>query len=166
MSQKIMVKQFKSSREFYNQHMLQQATQAIVSTTKQLANKYHVPLNKVAVKYNKRYRRTLGEADVSFSKVLSGTCDMTFNEKFVLGCLYDQQGGYNALLPVVKHEVLHYVTQFIDTKNSDDGASTFEKLLAENNAISSGTTNRNKRLAQTVSVGYVFENNALFKIIY
>lgn len=166
MPQKIMVRQFKSSREFYNQHMLQQATQFIVSTTKQLANKYHVPLNKVAVKYNKRYRRTLGEADVSFSKVLSGTCDMTFNEKFVLGCLYDKESGYNTLLPVVKHEVLHYVTQFIDTKNSDDGSSTFEKLLAENNAISSGATNRNKRSAPIMRIGYILNNNILFKVIY
>ena len=91
---------------------------------------------------------------------------MTFNEKFVLGCLYDKEGGYNTLLPVVKHEVLHYVTQFIDTKNSADGASTFEQLLAENNAIASATTNRNKRSAPIMRIDYILNNNILFKVIY
>lgn len=166
MSQRIALREFKSSNDFYNQQVLQKITKLIMDTTQQLANKYKVSLNKVVVKYNRRYRKTLGEYKDYFQNTISGICEFTFNEKFVLGCFYDPNNGINSLLQVVKHEALHYIAQFIHGGKNDDGTNNFEQLLKENNAISSGATNSQQRLSNTVCFNYTFQNNVLFKIIY
>lgn len=165
--QDIILTVFPNDKAFYDPQLLKQVQDLAIQLTQKLAKKYSAPLSKVIVHFNKRLRTTAGEYVNDMSNTLSGTCEFIFNTKYVLGCCYDvNNGGTQNLLPIIQHEALHYVAQFVGNGHNNDGDANFEQLLIENHAVSSAATGKNKRGANVQKVNYYYKNKALHKVIY
>lgn len=75
------------------------------------------------------------------------------SERFMASALHDGQEGLEAILDVLKHELVHYVL-CKQGKNFSDGDSDFESELARLNIGASGATNKSLVKSKKVNTWY------------
>lgn len=87
------------------------------------------------------------------------------SERFMYGALLDNE-GVEAILDVLKHELVHYALH-MQGKDYHDGQKEFEETLARLNIGSSGATASKKRLSKKRNVWYniydIYHNKVLGK---
>lgn len=88
------------------------------------------------------------------------------SERFMYGALLDNE-GVEAILDVLKHELVHYALH-MQGKDYNDGQKEFEETLAKLNIGSSGATASKKRLSKKRNVWYsvydLYYNGVLDKV--
>lgn len=75
------------------------------------------------------------------------------SERFIACALRDEEDGVEAILDVLKHELVHYAL-FEQGRDFSDGEKDFENTLKELKIGSSGATPESKRLSKTTNVWY------------
>ena len=75
------------------------------------------------------------------------------SERFIACAFHDKEDGVEAILDVLRHELVHYAL-FEQGKNFSDGDEDFENALKELEIGSSGATPESKRLSKTTNVWY------------
>lgn len=75
------------------------------------------------------------------------------SERFIASALHDGQEGLEAILDVLKHELVHYVL-CKQGKNFNDGDDDFESELARLNIGASGATNKSLVKSKKVNTWY------------
>ena len=158
------IKHFNNYADFYNVKDLVKLKPFIRDQILSLCHKYNINDFRLVFQYNDRLRSTLGRINIKYNN--KNLCWIELNPQFVLGCRYDwNNGGQQALISVTKHETIHFIL-YHRGQAYRDGDRSFEQMLAENGASSSGTTKSYRRVSLVENVGYKYDKcaNTLTKI--
>lgn len=75
------------------------------------------------------------------------------SERFIACALHDEKDGIEAILDVLRHELVHYAL-FEQGRDFSDGDKDFENTLKELEIGSSGATAKSRRLSKVSNVWY------------
>lgn len=108
----------------------------------------------------------LTSAGGSYHHTRKSAIMIKISERFMYGALLDETEGVDAILDILKHELVHYALH-MQGKDYDDGSKEFEETLARLNIGSSGATAEKKRLSAKKNVWYniydIYHNRILGK---
>lgn len=114
-----------------------------------LREHFNMELN-IPIKIDGRLTRTGG----SYHYKIGGKGILIkMSERFIYGALMDETEGVDAILDILKHELVHYALHE-QGKDFGDGEKEFEETLAKLNIGSSGETSKKKRLTKKKNVWY------------
>lgn len=108
---------------------------------------------RIPIKIDGRLTRAGGSFHLYDNKSRRESIVIKMSERYIACAFLDKKDGVEAILDVLRHELVHYAL-FEQRKGYSDGDHDFESKLAELSIGSSGATADKKRLSKTFNVWY------------
>lgn len=108
---------------------------------------------RIPIKIDGRLTRAGGSFHLYDNKNRRESIIIKMSERYIACAFLDRKDGVEAILDVLRHELVHYAL-FEQRKGYGDGDHEFENKLAELGIGSSGATPDKKRLSKTLTVWY------------
>lgn len=106
----------------------------------------------IPINIDGRLTRTGGS--FHFMRNMRQATQIKMSERFIYGALQDDAEGVEAILDVLRHELVHYALFKKGSNEFSDGQPEFERTLKELNIGASGATNEKKVMSLKENVWY------------